>query len=479
MKRASRGRVRSWAGPAIVSILLVGSPIGGAAQQRGGAPKGGARPPATPPAAPAAALPQVTAVGLRVVGVGLGANGSELRAFNERPGTTVALAIQAPPGAGIVEIDSHAGKLDAFSDDKGTSLLEEGRVGPFPKIADDGSAALVELEVQARPSAGAVSVNAQGSLSMTLANGSKPQKIPNVKLEANKALKVGAATITITDSKVDGDSTRVTFGLTRTVMNTLRNVRFLDAKGAAIESRRTSSGYMNDKAELEYSLQSKDTVVAVEFDVWQNPRVVKVPFNIQTGLGMSPGGKAPAASEGGSSAKSDAPAAPAVNRPPPVIAPGDGADSIDGVMKQLQTGMASGKAAPVMAVIYPDDRGTFAQGVAMVLTFSTLAHMDDPKLAEKAQKDVDALLARQKVVPPFNREPAEIFKNTNMVSFVGEAITYLRSQLKKGDDPSGVLPVPTGKVMNVKITGDAATGQIEGHDVKFTRASGRWFIRLE
>src|SRR5204863_3764966 len=135
------------------------------------------RPPAAPP--PAAPMPQVSANGIRVVGVGLGANGSELRAFNERPGTSISVAIQAPAGTGIVEIDSHGSKLDAFSDDKGQSLLEEGRVGSFPKVAEDGSAALVELEVQARPSAGAASVSAQGALSMTLAGGSKPQRIPN------------------------------------------------------------------------------------------------------------------------------------------------------------------------------------------------------------------------------------------------------------------------------------------------------------
>jgi hypothetical protein len=115
----------------------------------------------------------------------------------------------------------------------------------------------------------------------------------------------------------------------------------------------------------------------------------------------------------------------------------------------------------------------------MVLTMSTLAHMDQPKAAEKAQKDVDALFARQKVVPPFNRDPAEIFKNVNLVAFLGEALTLLRSQVKKGEDPAGVLPIPKGKPQNIKITGDSAVAQLEGHDVTFTRVSGRWFIRLK
>src|SRR5207247_2928437 len=162
-------------------------------------------------------------------------------------------SIRATAGTGIVEIDAHASKLDAFSDDKGQSLLEEGRVGSFPKVAEDGSAALVEIEVQARPSVGAVSVTAQGSLAMTLAGGSKPQRIPNIRLEPNRTMKLGTATITITNATTDEESTKITFGLTRQVLNTIRSVRFFDAKSAPIESRRTGSGYMNDKAALEFN----------------------------------------------------------------------------------------------------------------------------------------------------------------------------------------------------------------------------------
>src|SRR5213083_2692975 len=77
--------------------------------------------------------PKVSVAGIRVIGGGLGANGSELHAFGEQhPGIAVGLAIQAPEGSGIVEIDDHASRVDAFTDSKGRSLLEEGRFGPFP-----------------------------------------------------------------------------------------------------------------------------------------------------------------------------------------------------------------------------------------------------------------------------------------------------------------------------------------------------------
>src|SRR5262245_62729276 len=139
------------------------------AQQRGG--RGAQRPAAAPPPP---APPQVSAAAIRIVGLGLGANGTERRPFNESPGTVVVLAIQPPRGSGIVQIDDHASTLEAFADDKGQSLLEEGRVGPFPKVAEDGSAAIVEVEVRGRPGAGATSVSGQGTLGVREAAGSEP-----------------------------------------------------------------------------------------------------------------------------------------------------------------------------------------------------------------------------------------------------------------------------------------------------------------
>ena len=473
MRISSRGRVLSSVGCSVVSIvltLLIGSLEVNAQRTR---PPG---PPAAPPPQPPA-LPKVAAVGIRVVGAGLGANGSELRAFNERPGTTVALAIQAPAGTGIVEVDDHASKLDAFSDDQGQSLLEEGRIGPFPKVAEDRSAALVEIEVQARPSARAVSVTAQGSLAMTLASGSKPQRIPNVRLEPNRTMKLGTATITITAATADEESTKITFGLSRSVVTTIRAIRFLDAKGAPIESRRTSSGYFNDKAELELDVKTKDKVVSVEFDVWQNLRSVKVPFRIEAGLGVAPGGR-PSASDAPRGGPDEGRASTAVNRPPPVIAPTDGAESVDAVVKQMQAAAVAGKAGQLLTVIYPDDRAQYGQAVAVVIAFLPLAHLSDTKAGEKLQKDIDALFAKHQIKPPFARDPADLFKDVDLTAFLTDAIAFLKSQAKKGD-PAEPLPVPKGRPQNVTITGDAAVAKLQDKDVTFAKVSGRWFIRLQ
>src|SRR5207248_2454981 len=120
------------------------------------------------------------------------------------------------------------------------------RFGSFPKITEDRMAALVEVEMRGRPAPGAAAINVQGSVALTLASGSTPTRIPNVRLEPSRTMKLGTATITLKTVTVGDESTELTLALSRAVMNTVQTVKFYDAKGEVIESRRTSSGYMND-----------------------------------------------------------------------------------------------------------------------------------------------------------------------------------------------------------------------------------------
>ena len=466
--------------PCIVLVLTIASPV---AAQRGG--RGAQRPVAAPPAP--APMPQVSAAAIRIVGLGLGANGSELRPFNESPGTVVVLAVQAPRGNGIVQIDSRASQIDGFTDDKGQSLLEEGRIGTFPRISEDGSAALVEAEVRARPSAGATSLSVQGSISMTLAGGSKPTRVASVRLTEGQTFKVGTATLTVGEVSTEEESTKITFGLTRTVLNTIREVRFFDAKNTPIESRRTSSGYMNEKAEVQFDAKTKEKAVTVEFELWQNQRVVKAPFTAQVGLGVAAGPRASgstdaasgATSNTGSNAVKNDPPAARPPEPPPVITAGDGAQSVEAVVKQMQSGAQAGKGGQVLSVVYPTERPTYAQAVAMTLVFLPMSSLGNEKEADRLTKEVDAFFAKYKLKPPFSREPAELFKGVDLAAFLSDAIVFMKGHTKKGDKPTDALPVPDGRPENVTITGDAAVATLSGKEVKFTKVSNRWFIRLE
>jgi hypothetical protein len=439
---------------------------------------------ATKPAAKAAAsasaaMPQISVAGIRVIGNGLGANGSELHAFGDHPGTSVGLAIQAPEGSGIVEIDDNASRIDAFTDSKGRSLLEEGRFGSFPKISDDRAAAMVDVEVHGRPSAGASSVNVKGSVAMSLAGGSKPARIANVRLEAGRTMKLGNVTISLKSVTPGDESTDVSLALPRSLMNSIRAVRFFDSKGEPVETQRTSSGYINDAAEIGFDLKGKEKVVTAEFEVWQNIRQIKVPFNVSAGIALG-GDSAPAAVATTPAGRSSTPADSPVRRNEvPTITPGpnEGAASADAALNQIHTALAAGKGRDLLALIYPDDRANFGVVIATTVVFSTLAHMDDPKAAEKAQKEVDALIVKHKLNMPLNKTPAEIFKNSDLAAFVTDAIAFLKTHLPKDKDVASAMLPPKG-AKNITVDGDSAVAKMGNTDVKFVRVNNKWFMRV-
>ena len=237
--------------------------------------------PAPPPGPP----PEISVVGVRIVGAGLGKNREEIRAFNERPGIAVALAIKMPAGQGIVELDEDNCILTSVTDDAGTDLGEQAEYGSFPKTSDDGSVGMIEIESRLRPAAAATAVLAEGTLVFSAAPGSKPTKIANVKLEKGKTFKLGAATVTLAEV-TPGEETSIELALPRSVLYSIRDVKFLDASGKPLEASRTSRGYMNDDASIGYRITGAGAAVTMEFEVWQNLQQRKVPFKIKAGLAL-------------------------------------------------------------------------------------------------------------------------------------------------------------------------------------------------
>jgi hypothetical protein len=262
----------------LLAVLAVAAP--GAAQSK---KKPAA--PATPPA-PVGPPPEVVVAGVRVVGPGFGKNRDEIRPFNEGPGIAVALVVKMPAGQGIVDLDEDDCELTSVTDDAGTDLGEQAQYGSFPKTSDDGSVGLIEIESKLRPAATATAVLAEGTLVFNASPGSKPTKIANVKLEKAKTFKLGATTITISEVTPGSEDTSIELGLPRSVLYSIRDVKFMDATGKVLESDRTSRGYMNDDASIGYRIKGAGAVVTMEFDVWQNLTQRKVPFKIKTGLAL-------------------------------------------------------------------------------------------------------------------------------------------------------------------------------------------------
>ncbi len=242
--------------------------------------------PAAKPSAKSASTITVSVGGLRIVGTGFGENGTEERPFNEGNGMTVSLVLKAPKGAGLVEIEDDDSRLDVATDDKGTDLRVDADFGSFPDITKDGSVGLIDVKLDARPAAGATSFTLEGSVAVTSATGTRVQKANKVSLAQGSAFKLGTAAFTVGTVESSEEGVTVTFNLARSVMNTLKSLRFKDAKGVALEAEPTGRGYFNDNGEMSFRIKTTAKTLNVEADVWQGLKVEQVPFKVTAGLGL-------------------------------------------------------------------------------------------------------------------------------------------------------------------------------------------------
>jgi hypothetical protein len=247
-------------------------------------------------AAPAAKAPTVEVRGLRVVAAGYGDGMRGLRAFNWSKGVTLALLVQIPDG-GIIDLDDDASKLDKFTDDKGTNLLVGGDtwgkvgIGGFASISKDGKACLAELNGKSVPIKGATQVWASGTLVLKCA--SKKKTVQHKKIALKKGTKIPGA-IPFTIDKVGkpdwGDAALQVTLAAKQDLSSVAEIKFFDAQGKEIESSSAGSSSMRMgpvvNIKRSFNLKKKATNVTIAVTYWTDMRIVKLPFNVKTGVGM-------------------------------------------------------------------------------------------------------------------------------------------------------------------------------------------------
>jgi hypothetical protein len=228
--------------------------------------------------------PEVVVGGVMVVKVAVPDNDFSAKPFHEDNGTKIVLWVKMPAGQGLIELDDDASVLASVTDDKGANI--GGKYGSFPEEFKDGSGGIIEIESTGFASPGATALFAEGSLGMTVATGTRKTRVANVKLANDATFKFGQTSIVVSDVQSSSDEQSFSLKLPRSTMTSIKDVVFLDAKGQPIEGRRTSSGYMNDAAEVGFTVKTPLKAITLEFDVWQGLRTVKVPFKVKAGLGI-------------------------------------------------------------------------------------------------------------------------------------------------------------------------------------------------
>ena len=228
--------------------------------------------------------PEIVAGGVQVARVVVADNEFSAKPFHADNGTTMVLWVKMPAGQGLIEIDDDASVLQSFGDDKGTNM--GGKFGSFPQEFKDGSGGTVEIASSAFAAQGATALLAEGSLALTVATGTRKTRVANVRLQNDAKFTFGKIPITVSEVETQSEDQTFTFKLPRQVMESIKEVVFFDAKGEPIEGRRTGSGYMNDSAEMGFSVKTAAKTLTVEFEAWQGLRTVKVPFKVKSGLSL-------------------------------------------------------------------------------------------------------------------------------------------------------------------------------------------------
>jgi hypothetical protein len=250
---------------------------------------------------PAGAEPVASPLAVRVAGIRAS---REIQLDGDKPeragmgmsATSVHLLVESRD-AGLVEVAKEKSALTAFRDDKGTDLLASkpkfGEVlGGFPKYAKDRRSCLIEVQSDALPAPGARSLTLEGTLVFTVAGGEEAVKSEGVKLSTGATLKAGALSLTVEKAgKPDwgDDPLAVTIKMSAAT-NPVSRIRFLDAAGQEIPSRRTSTSSMRMPGvyviNWEYSLKKAVETASVEVTLWKDLQEMTVPVKLEFGIGM-------------------------------------------------------------------------------------------------------------------------------------------------------------------------------------------------
>ncbi|MFT6862941.1 MAG: hypothetical protein ACJAVK_001502 [Akkermansiaceae bacterium] len=246
----------------------------------------------------------VSVAGLQVVGEGYTPEVAdkemfqELRAFNWKAGTKVALLVKSK-GKTIIGMDEEGSTVTVFSDDKGTDFTKVKRrfsnksVGfGFPRLSEDGKALMAEVETAGIPQKGSQSIILKGELLVSVASESSLSKSVVTEVKKGAKLTVGKQSFEVAKAgKPDWGDDPWSIELKSNVSHKdFKAFKFYDAKGEEIKADQNGSGSMGMFGKRSYTvtfnLAKKVEKIILGLDGWTDLEVVKVPFEVTVNAGL-------------------------------------------------------------------------------------------------------------------------------------------------------------------------------------------------
>jgi hypothetical protein len=205
--------------------------------------------------------------------------------------TKLALVVDSPEG-GIIGFSRETSEATSFEDSTGKTLLEEdSHFGPFAfgeRIVQDGKRLVLTLESKEGPSAKATSITATGSIDVTIAHEKKTYTSETNQVAEGQRLQAGPVQMSIEGyGKASwGDDMELTVQTKANVDAIVRYTAILP-NGMRTELRRNSTMTFNDTTKLTLASEiDLGKTIALEIELWHNPKQRQVPFSVQANVGL-------------------------------------------------------------------------------------------------------------------------------------------------------------------------------------------------
>jgi hypothetical protein len=221
------------------------------------------------------------------------------RSFCWKSGVTVSAALSSP-NLKIVEVDSSGSKINSFTDDKGTDLMDApdskdvfnkpGVSVQLPSGDKGFTSVIMDLKALGHPAKDATMLKISGKVAAQVAGDSKQATIDNAEIKPETTFKAGEISIKISDASMKkGYSGKEEFIVTFSGTTDLKNiskVEFFDAQGTVIESSKRSWGGGLGSYRIEYALKKSVDRAKIVVSYWTDLKTVEIPFNIKTSVGF-------------------------------------------------------------------------------------------------------------------------------------------------------------------------------------------------
>ncbi len=207
------------------------------------------------------------------------------------PGVEVDLFF-ALPGETVLSINGKETKVVLSSDDGGELELQDRFEGPFELHIDEEKASgVIQFRSETPPGKKTTRLTVKGNFAVTVGRDSKTDDV-DLKIEKGEKLKLGPINAEVSEiGEGYGDEFKQVVELSsKQPFDAIAKVEFLDAKGKVILSENAGSSSYGFNDEMTYSrswqLASDAKMIKVRVTYFQKTESVKLPANLEFGLGL-------------------------------------------------------------------------------------------------------------------------------------------------------------------------------------------------